>query len=141
VIWPPVPALPLSQSPATLPRCPGEEWGQFCTALGHQHGPRWQPRLGTSAWPLVVTRTPTAAGPYTWPSIMASGDSTGYSHQAVLHYLRISSSISLHCAHTILILSLPSLHHLLAHLSGSQVSGCNLPHAYCVMAGGGHLRH
>lgn len=32
----------------------GERWGQLCSALGHQHGLRWQPRLGMSECPLVV---------------------------------------------------------------------------------------
>lgn len=33
-----------------------ERQGYVRAALGHQHGPRKQPRPGTSTWPLMVTR-------------------------------------------------------------------------------------
>lgn len=45
----------------------GEEWGQLCTVLRHQHGPRQQPRPGTSARPLVVTEP--CCCTLTWPSL------------------------------------------------------------------------
>lgn len=45
----------VTPSGPALPLCSGEWWGQHCTAPGHQHGPRQQPRPGTSAWLLVVT--------------------------------------------------------------------------------------
>lgn len=50
---------------------------------------------------------------------MASGDSSGYSHQAVPHRPCISSSASLHRAQAILLLSLPSRHQVLGHPSGT----------------------
>lgn len=51
---------------------------------------------------------------------MASDISTGDSHQVVACHLRVSSSASVHNAHTVVSLSLPSVLHLLAHLSGTQ---------------------
>lgn len=51
---------------------------------------------------------------------MTQGGTTCYSHQAVSHYLWVSSSASLHCAHIILFLFPPPfLHRLLAPLSGA----------------------
>lgn len=38
---------------ASFSRCPGEGWGQLCTALRYKHGPRWQTRQGISTWSLV----------------------------------------------------------------------------------------
>ena len=49
------------------------------------------------------------------------GGITGYSHQAVPHYPRVSSSASLHCAHILLFLFL--FHLSTTHLLLSVVSG------------------
>jgi hypothetical protein len=95
-----------------LPRCPGEGWGQFCTALRHQHVSR-QPKPGTSAWPLVVTdpcccraTDLDASGSTGQDPTMVSGGIAGYSQQAFPHYPQVSSSASLHCAHVLLFLFL-----------------------------------
>jgi hypothetical protein len=40
--------------PALLSAVAGKGLGQFCTALGHQHGPRGHPRPETAEWPVVV---------------------------------------------------------------------------------------
>jgi hypothetical protein len=47
-----------------FPRCPGEGWVQFCTALRHQHVSQEQPRPGIFDWPLQLTDL-AAAGPWT----------------------------------------------------------------------------
>ena len=58
---------------------------------------------------------------------MVPGGITGYSHQPDPHYPQVSSSVSLHCTHPSISLSLPFLYHLLAPLSGTQgVSGSGL---------------
>lgn len=43
-----------------LPSCSGDGQGQLNTVLGYQHGLKWQPRMGTSAWSLVVTLASTS---------------------------------------------------------------------------------
>ena len=55
--------------------------------------------------------------------IMASDGVTSYSHQAVPHYLQLSSSIFLQCPHTILPL-------FLFHLSNTYVLILVVPEAY-----------
>lgn len=40
----------LQYGPTLLSAVASEELGQLCEALGHQHGPRWQSRLGTSTY-------------------------------------------------------------------------------------------
>jgi hypothetical protein len=77
-----------------LPCCPGERWGQFCTALRCQHVRRCQPRAGKSAWPLVVIE-PFCCRVVTDSDKASSGGSTGYSHQAVPHYCWVFVSASL----------------------------------------------
>ena len=88
--------------------------------------------------PLILQGHGPRHGPWWLPSPgpMVPGGITGYSHQAVLHYPRVSSSASLHCAHLLLFLflflflflslslslSLPFFHHLLALLSGLRAS-------------------
>lgn len=41
--------------PALLSATASDGEGQFCTALGHQHGPRQPSRPGEIQWPLVMT--------------------------------------------------------------------------------------
>lgn len=100
-----------------------EGQGQFSIALGHQRGPKQQPRPGMSKWPLVVTwaqistQTPADTGPQTQTCLsmaagakyltMALGDSIDYTHQVFL------------TTHSSTFLSLLSLYHLLAHLGGT----------------------
>lgn len=95
------------------PRMTGEGWGQFCTALRHQHVPRQQPKPGMSVWPLVKTDPSCcrATGPDVAhigsrsqnPTMVPQGI-TSYSHRAVPLYPPVSSSASLHCAHVLLFL-------------------------------------
>lgn len=47
------PPTPMPPGPARL-CCRGKGWGQLWATLRHRHGPRQQPRSGTSTWPLVV---------------------------------------------------------------------------------------
>lgn len=100
--------------------------------LEYHHGPKWQPRPGTSSWPLVVIwpmnidTDPyccTAIDPaMALPSItgqdftVASGGITGYSHLAVPFHPHVSR-LSLHSTQ-ICPLSLPSLYPILTHCSG-----------------------
>lgn len=109
--------------------CAAKVW---CTAVGHQHGPRLQPIPGMSAWPLVVTwatdidtnrcHCMTMDPDVTVSSslgrdFMASDGGAGYSQQAIP---RLSRPTSLHSAQIILLLFLSHLHHTLAHCSGSH---------------------
>lgn len=52
---------------------------------------------------------------------MASNSSAGYSHQAVPHHPLVSSSASLHSSQTIVVLSLPTLQHILVHHSSNHL--------------------
>jgi hypothetical protein len=111
-----------------LPQCPDKEWGQFystfktsaypraaaqtrniCLAfvcnrllLLQGHRPRYSPRSHTGQDPTLIP-----------------GDITRYSQQSVPHYPRVSTSASLYCAHILLSLCVPFLHHWLAPLSGA----------------------
>lgn len=88
------------QLTASLRAAAGEWRGrQLCAVLEHQHGPRWQPRPGTSAWPLVVALStkiyPDPCCCMATEPGMALSARAGCSHKAVPHYLPVSISASL----------------------------------------------
>jgi hypothetical protein len=111
-----------------------EGQGQLSAALGQQNGPRQQSTPGTSTWPLVVTWTMDintdpclcrATDPDTvlsssvdWASHALRWQprllTSGYSSPSSLFQFCLSSL----CTHHSASLSLPSLHHLLAHHNG-----------------------
>jgi hypothetical protein len=107
------PALPTSR--ARSPHDAQVGVGPALDSLQYQHVPKWQIRLGTCVWPLVVTDPCwcRAMGLDVAPSsstgqdpTMVPGAMTSYSHQAVPHYPQIYRSASLHCAHVLLFLFL-----------------------------------
>lgn len=116
--------------------------------LGPQYGCRQHPRSGTPTWHLVVTRGKNIdTDLYCCNAMdrgMVLGNSLGQhltmvldaitycSHQAFLYHPQVSSSTSLYCTYTILILSLSSLYYLVAHRSISWTS-------WCVVVGWCHL--
>jgi len=94
-------AVQVRCEPAFSSAAAHEGYGQLFAALRHQHDPRSQPRPGTSSWPFMVTwardnDTDSGCCRVTDPDMVlcgcmgldltiASGGSTGYSHQAVPH--------------------------------------------------------
>lgn len=85
----------LRQGPTFQSAAASERRGQFCTAVGHLCGPRWQPRLEMFAWSLAmdtdtglyscVARDPdlTFCSSMGWDFIMALDGSDGYSQKAI----------------------------------------------------------
>jgi hypothetical protein len=114
----PLPPLWRKVRPA-FQSCEGQ--GQFCTALGHPCGSKWLPRSCMPPWSLVViwvmdiTTFPcccmpkdpnmTLCGDMEQDFTMTSGSRTGYSQQAISLLPPVSSSISLHSAQTVPLLS------------------------------------
>lgn len=89
---------------------PGQD--QSFTYLGHIHGPRWQPRLGVSAWFLLIIWATSIATDHDYcmapnPDIALSNRDT----RAIPLQLWVSSSASLHNAQTALLLFLSCLPH------------------------------
>lgn len=79
---------------------------QFCSTLRYQHGPRWHPRPGTSPWTMVLTDPHCCRamdpdmdlhGNIGHYLTMTLGGISGYAHQAVSHYPRVSRFLFLHC--------------------------------------------
>lgn len=81
----------------------GEGWGQLCSALGHQHSLRWQPRLGMSEclwwFPGLWRSAQTTAASWPWVQTWSSEaelartlpDSDGSSYLAVSQHPHVSS--------------------------------------------------
>lgn len=111
----------MRDEPTLLSAAGGEEQGQFCTTLGHQHGPRQQPKPGMSTWPLVAICHEYQHRPLPlYEHRPRDGPQqqhrlafhfvlrwAGYSHQVIPLYLLISSSIFLYCTQIILLFFLP----------------------------------
>lgn len=103
-------------------RCPGEGWDQLCTALKHKHGPRWQTRQGTSTWSLAIRDL--CCCRYIDPDMAFDGSMSQDLTMALvalpathfrLFLTHLQLSFSSLCTHPCPFL--PSLYHLLAHLS------------------------
>ena len=111
--------------------------GQLCAVLRYQHGSKCPPRPEIYTWPLVVTRATDIgmdrshcvateqciafSSSTGWDVTMASGGRAGYSSPPSFLQFHLSSE----CSNCTTSLSLPSLHHILAHHSDS-CSGCDL---------------
>jgi hypothetical protein len=109
--------------PALLSAAVGEWQGQLRTVLRHQHCSRRQPIPGMSSWTLAVTDPSCCRAK---DLDMDPGSSMGQDITMASSGLRQCSSVLLTlqfcpsslCIHRSASFYLPSLHHLLAHLSG-----------------------
>jgi hypothetical protein len=103
----------------------GGRQGHLCTALGHQHVPRWQPRPGVSTWSLVATWTvdtymaslAAQAGtpPWLYMSALATQNRLFPSTHTHTHP-QVFGSTSLHNAQTIPLLFLSHLSTTYLHM-------------------------
>ena len=119
-------------------------WGDSLDE-GHMPGLWWQqtPCCFRATDPDVAHCGSTGQDP-----TMVPGDITGYSHQAVPHYPRVSSSVCLHCAHILLFLFHFSITYLLLLVRSLSIWGhlrsdlrSAMPHLCIVALGKDHLEH